>query len=255
MEILIVDDHPAMRTTLKDLLEEEGYDITTAASGTEGIERCKEKRYDIILLDVRMPDMNGVEAFKQIKTLHRDIRVIMMTAYSMNKLKSEALNEGAVAFLQKPLDIQNVLSIIKDTEQPPVLVVMEDQKEQKKLSGALKKHKYNIHITGSPESSMDLARQIKFNLIMIDTAISRMNALDLYLALKKITPDSTTIIFAENEKGPLEQAREAVKQNAYTYLEKPLDTEKLFSILNTIRHQQRSNYVEKPGGGHGNNGK
>ncbi len=252
ISLLIADDNPAMLTTLRDILEEEGVHVMTAASGMEAIAICRKNRFDVILLDVRMPDINGVETYRRIKEISEGTRVIMMSAFSVEELKREALKEGAIAFLQKPVDVEKLLKIVNEAEHPPVLLVMDDEKERERLFTRLSKESYRIYLSESAEEALELARQIRFNLIMIDTRLHTMNGLELYLALKKITPTSITILFAETEDASLKQAEEAVRQCAYTFLEKPLDIDKLLLILSTIKKQQNSNLLEKPEGANAN---
>ena len=124
LTILIVDDHPGMCQTLQDILETEDYTVHVAHSGTDAIAMCQAQRFDVVLMDVRMPDLNGVEAYRRIKTIAHDTRVIMMSAYSAEELKREALAEGVIAFLQKPLEVAQVLRLIEETVHPPVLLAM-----------------------------------------------------------------------------------------------------------------------------------
>ena len=111
MIILIVDDHPGMCQTLQDILEAEGHTVHMACSGGEAIAQCQTQPFDLILLDVWMPDLNGVETYRRVKALAEGPHVIMMSAYSDEDLKREALAEGAIAFLQKPLEVDQVLSL------------------------------------------------------------------------------------------------------------------------------------------------
>lgn len=247
LSILIVDDHEHMQSTLKDILAEEGYEVITAGSGVEAIERCRQRKFDVIIMDVRMPDLNGVDAFRRIKNLAEGTRVIMMSAYSVEELKREALKEGAIAFLQKPLDVELVLKLIEQTEQLPVLIVMNHQQVRDVLVTMLKQHHYRVYTTSTAEEALELARQIRFNVIMIDTGLAPMNGLELYLALKQITPTSVAIMLAETNRNFLQQAEEAVKQNAYTFLRKPLDLDRLMAILEAVRRQRNSDFIEKPG--------
>jgi two-component system response regulator HydG len=250
LSILIVDDHPAMCQTLQDILEDEGYVVTAVQSGKAALDICQQEEFDVILMDVRMPDLNGVEVFRELKNYACDTRVIMMSAYSVEELKKEALKEGAIAFLQKPVDVGFVLKLIQGTEYPPVLIVMDEQQEREHLAVQLREHRYRTYTVGAPEEALELARQIRFHVIMIDTKLHSMSALELYLALKEITPTSVTILFAETDEIFLKQAEEVVKRCAYTFLTKPLDLDKLFSILETIQRQRYSNFLEKPGGSH-----
>ena len=245
--ILVVDDHIAICSTLKDILEQEGYTVTTANSGSHAVDICKTQDFDVILMDVRMPELNGVEAYRLLKNNAPKSRVIMMSAYSVDELKKEALKEGAIAFVQKPVDVAFVLKLIECTDHPPALIVMDDKMEREQLAENLASRNYRTHTVGGAEEALELASQIKFDIIMIDTRLHTMSALELYLALKKITPTSVTVLFAETDERFVKEAEEVVKRNAYTFLTKPLDLEKLFSILETIKRQMNSKFLEKPG--------
>lgn len=246
LSILVVDDHPGMCMTLRDILEEEGYRVATATSGRQALEICANQTFDLVLLDVRMPDLNGVEVFRELKNYAVDSRVIMMSAYPVEDLKRDALREGAIAFLEKPVDVEFVLKLIQDAEQPPVLVVMDDRTERETLAAELKTRKYRTYTVGAPEDALELARQILFHIILIDTKLHNMSALDLYLALKEITPKSVTVLFAETDEKFVRLAEEAVRRSAYTFLTKPLDLDKLFAILEIIQKQVYSDFLEKP---------
>lgn len=247
LTILVVDDHPGMSHTLQDILESEGYTARVAHSGTEAITMCQTLHFDLIMMDVRMPDLNGVDTYRRIKTFAPDTRVIMMSAYSVDDLKREALAEGAIAFLQKPLDVQQVLHLIEETEQQPILVVMPDATERDTLEASLKQPRYRTYTVSTPEEALELARQIRFQVIMIDMHLTTMNGLDLYLTLKEITPTSVTIMLAETDPNFIAQAEEAVRRSAYTFLMKPLDIDYLLRLLDQLQRHLHSNVTTKPG--------
>jgi len=103
--ILIVDDDEEICKTLARLLKLEGYEqIHTANSGKEAIARIKVMKYDLILLDVRMPEMNGVEVLMEIRKYDEKVPVAMMSAYEDMDLAQEALRLGAYDFIKKPID-------------------------------------------------------------------------------------------------------------------------------------------------------
>ena len=113
--ILIVDDHSAMRSTLRDILQDEGYEVQSASSGEEAVEVFEGGNFDAVLMDVRMQGINGVEAFRRMKSLSNSVKVILMSAFSVDEIKEESLEEGAVAFLPKPLDMENLIDLIGET--------------------------------------------------------------------------------------------------------------------------------------------
>jgi DNA-binding response OmpR family regulator len=109
--ILIVDDDPSIRYMLGRVLLDEGYDVLAAASGREGLEIAAVKEIDLVLLDWKMPGMNGQETLKELTDLRPGLPVIMITAYPQQQCKGGMT--GASAMLQKPLDFPVLLEAIK----------------------------------------------------------------------------------------------------------------------------------------------
>jgi DNA-binding NtrC family response regulator len=123
-KILIVDDDENIRNTVKAILEDEGYFVDTAASGGEAIQKTQKTTYNIALLDIRLPDMEGVELLKLIKEGVPRTRKIMVTGYPSMQNAINALNKNADAYLIKPVDIENLLATVKNQ-----LQLQEDEKE------------------------------------------------------------------------------------------------------------------------------
>ena len=110
--ILVVDDDIAHRTMLRILLEWE-YEISEADSGWIAIEKVQKTPYDLVIMDVRMPEIGGMEALDKIKAINPEIPVVMMTAYLSNETVSKALEKGAYGYLTKPFDFENLRQTIK----------------------------------------------------------------------------------------------------------------------------------------------
>lgn len=111
--ILVVDDEASHRMMLKAHLNEEGFDVIEASDGQEAIDLVGRYFYDLILMDIRMPVMDGVEALTRIKKISPAIPVIMMTAYGSIDSAVEALKTGADDYLTKPLDMDELLLKVK----------------------------------------------------------------------------------------------------------------------------------------------
>ena len=244
--ILVVDDEANMRATLADILSDEGYRIDIAADGLSAVEMCAQQNYDVVLLDVRMPGIDGVEAFRRIRRNDESARVVMMSAYSMDDLKRAVLDEGAIAFLSKPLDIENVIGLIQDVRETSVLVVEDDAEIANQLQNSLKEQSYWVKVTSSPHDALELAEQISFDIVLIDAQLPTMNGLELYLAIKKVSPGSVVIMVSSMEEEFENIAKEAVRQTAYTIVHKPLDMENLFGLLKRVNRQRISNAISKP---------
>ncbi|MHB1036250.1 MAG: response regulator [Pirellulales bacterium] len=246
IRILVVDDEKFMRVTLADILVDEGYRVDVADCGEAAVEMCAETRYDAILMDVRMPGIDGVEAFRLIRRHQHDARVILMSAYPVEELKRAVLEEGAIAFLAKPLDVEKVVKLIQETQQAAILVVANDAATLNLLGDGLKEQGYRVATAHSPEEAMALVEQIGFDLVFLDAVLPAMNGLDLYLAIKKVTPAVTAIMMAGFDRQDAEVAREAVRKSAYTVLEKPLDLDSVLALLKRIASQRVTGELRKP---------
>jgi two-component system response regulator HydG len=112
-KILIVDDDPSHRAMLRTILKREGYEVSEAGGGGQGVEMVRESFYDLILMDLRMEDMDGIEALKEIKKISPAIPILIMTAYASVSTAVDSLKLGAYDYLTKPLDMDKVLHILK----------------------------------------------------------------------------------------------------------------------------------------------
>jgi DNA-binding NtrC family response regulator len=111
--ILVVDDE-SIRNTAKAILEDEGYIVDLATTGMEAIKRTEETAYNVALLDIRLPDMEGVELLKLMKDAVPRTRKIMVTGYPSMQNAVAALNKNADAYLIKPVDIEKLLNTVKE---------------------------------------------------------------------------------------------------------------------------------------------
>lgn len=108
--ILVVDDNPSMVKTLADILTVKGFEVYAAYSGTEALEILRNQRVNILLTDVRMPDMDGVALYRKIRKTHPNLITFLMTAYAADDIIQQGLAEGIKTVLTKPLDINLLLS-------------------------------------------------------------------------------------------------------------------------------------------------
>ena len=108
--ILIIDDEASLRQTLARILQRDGYEVTSVASGTEGISIVTQHPFDLVYLDIRMPDMNGLDVLKTIHAGLPELPVILFTAQPDLHSAVEALRRGAIDYLMKPLKPEAVLA-------------------------------------------------------------------------------------------------------------------------------------------------
>ena len=117
--ILVVDDDELVVIALEELLAPAGYEVTTACSGNDELQRLDEKRFDLIILDIIMPGMNGFDLCLRIRELeqYRTVPIIMLTAKSSAEDKKKGIDVGANLFLPKPIAPQRLLDLVKSALQ------------------------------------------------------------------------------------------------------------------------------------------
>ncbi len=126
--ILIVDDDDSITSRLKIILEAKGYIVDTASTGKEAVQKTEEESYNIALLDIRLPDMEGIELLNIMKDNVPKMRKIMVTGYPSIQNAVTSLNRKADAYLIKPVSIETLLATIRDQ--------LRQQKEEKTFSEA-----------------------------------------------------------------------------------------------------------------------
>ena len=117
--VLVVDDRIEDRSLLRTIMESKGYAVVTAESGEDCLRMILEKRFQVILLDIRLPGIDGLVTLREIKKTRPDTTVIMLTAMDNEELVKEAMANGSFAFMRKPFEIKELLSIVQKSLQSP----------------------------------------------------------------------------------------------------------------------------------------
>lgn len=113
-KILVVDDEKSIRMSLKDILTDEGYDISEAKNGLEALTKIRQTEYDVVLCDVKMPKLDGMAVLKEVSKLKTNVQIILITAHGNMDMAMDAVRYGAFDFIQKPPDLNRLLVSIRN---------------------------------------------------------------------------------------------------------------------------------------------
>ncbi len=113
LKILIVDDEASIRDILQELLQYEGYSIKTADSGITALSVIEEFKPHVVLLDIRMPDMDGIQCLRQIKENHPSTEVLMISGFAYGETAKKSLELGAYDYMDKPINFEHLINILK----------------------------------------------------------------------------------------------------------------------------------------------
>jgi len=236
-KILIVDDDKEFCVSMTDILEAKGYEVESENSGEAAIAKVKEKSFDVILMDIKMPVMNGVEAFRQIKKISPRTAVIMVTAYSLENLINEALAEGAFGVLRKPLDIDKLTEQIKLAKERGMLILVtdDDPATRETFKDVLEAKGYKVSTAATGEEAIDRSRERPDDILFIDMKLPALNGLETYLAIKEINPRAIAVIITGYYEETKDLVDKALEKGAYTFMKKPLDMDKVLELIEEIR--------------------
>ncbi|MCL2072579.1 MAG: sigma-54 dependent transcriptional regulator [Marinilabiliaceae bacterium] len=121
-KILVIDDQKSIRNTLKEILEYEKHEITLAETGIEGLEYFSKEKFDVILCDIKMPEMDGIEVLQKMSEINPDIPVVMISGHGNVDTAVDAIKKGAYDFIEKPLDLNRLLVTIRNAMERKELV-------------------------------------------------------------------------------------------------------------------------------------
>jgi len=113
--ILIIDDEASIRSSLKGILEDEGFQVTSVETGEEGLEAIRNQNVDLVLLDIWLPKMNGVDVLKKIKAMEESPQVVMISGHGTIETAVRATKLGAHDFLEKPLSLEKVVLTVRNS--------------------------------------------------------------------------------------------------------------------------------------------
>jgi len=240
--ILMVDDNISLCKTISFVLSRKGYAVTIAKDGPEAIERVREMPFDMIFMDIKMPLMDGVETYKRIKKIKPQAVVAMMTAYAVEDLVQEALEEGAYGIIYKPLDIEKVVALIeraRETNQGALILVVDDDPGTcVTLKNILSKRSYKVGIANTGEEAIAMVQKKAHDIIFIDMKLPTINGLETYLTIREINSEVVAIMMTAYRQEMAELVEEALRNSAYTCLYKPLDMKKLLTLVDEIRERK-----------------
>lgn len=241
--ILIVDDDQDMTATLALILKEEGYEAIPANNGYAAIKTVKEKRVDLILMDMKMPGLNGVETYKEIRKIRPGVPVVMITAYAPENLVKEALEHNAREVIYKPFDMEEMLELINKLKEGTIISIVDDDLiSSAKMRDYLEEKGYRVYITTNGTDAVELIKKKKTHIVFIDIEIPPSNGLETYLKIKEINPTTTAVMLAEYRKNAKSLAGEAIRENAFTCLYRPFEIEEITQVIEKIEKIKKENF-------------
>ncbi len=246
--ILVVDDNEEFCRNVADILELKDYEVVTAYDGFKTLELVKQNSFDLMLMDVKMPVMDGVETFKKVKKIAPDTPVIMVTAFAVEDLIREALREGAFGSLKKPVDFDQLFKLIEQAtpDGELILIVDDDENLCANVKDVLSDKGYRVKVAYDGNMAIEKAWENDFDIMLIDLKLPPLNGLETYLSIRDFRPNVVVIIITGYPQEMAKLAQQALQKNAYACLEKPINMGELVSLIEQIKEQKAKGILKKP---------
>ncbi len=253
-EVLIVDDDRVTREFLSVEVKRQYFNTRTTANGRDTLALMKENNIDIVLLDVRLPDVDGFEILKKIKQLRPDCEVIVITGFGNQEVAIQALRWGAIDYIEKPIKqeeldaalgraMEKIIIREKLFYQTSVLLIDDDQPTVKRLKSFLEKENYEIHDAGNGSAALKIIEKSKIDIIITDIKMNDIDGIEVIKRARLVYRDIESIVITGYDEQEL--AVKALRAGALDYLIKPINLDELlFSLKKAIeRINLKRNYL------------
>ena len=239
LSVLIVDDDSNIGDTLTDILGDIGYDVRFATSGEVALSIIKEKEYDVILLDIRMPGMNGVETLRHIKEESPLTSVVMITAFAEDELVNQAREWGALQILSKPLDIDKIIGFLKKQEiLKTIFIVDDDPAFCNSLKDAIELHSYNVTVVNNAQEAIESFSIQKYGIILLDMKLNGKNGLEVAEAIKEKGYKCVIVLMSAYKKKFQPLLDKAKAEQVKDFIEKPFEINDILKLLNEVSRER-----------------
>lgn len=236
IKVLLVEDDKMARKRLKRVIEKEGYEVIAAQDGLEGLELFKSERPDVVITDVKMPKIDGIEVMHRIKEMSKTTEVILITGHGDIDMAIVALRDGALDYIKKPIDIDQLIVSLgrakekiqdrkKITIRNSILILEDDEKTREKLGKIYIKEGYKVFTAPDGERGLKIFSENKIDILLTDLRMPIMNGLQFISEVKKISSDCEFIVLSGF--GDEADAVEAMRNGAINFISKPIDLEQL----------------------------
>ncbi|MCG6553701.1 MAG: response regulator [Candidatus Magnetominusculus sp. LBB02] len=235
-KVLLVDDDDLTRDQLSKFIQKDRFQVTEASNGRTALEMFRAERPDIVIVDLKMPDMDGLQLTAKIKSLSPDTDVIMITGYGETDTAVMALREGVLDYLKKPIDLdalssslgrarERVVARQDNLVQPVILLVDDEELPRKRLARVMAKEGWMVIEAENGQEAVKTFNLAKIDLVITDITMPVMTGLVALHKMRQISTDFEAIVFTGY--GDEESAIQALRDGAINFIKKPVDIDQL----------------------------
>ena len=244
--ILVVDDEVDTCRNLSDILSDLGYDVEIAHDGVSALEMVRHKAFDVALLDLKMPGMDGLTLYREIKKLRAGTVAIIVTAYAGGNTQAEALAAGAWQVLSKPVDFPKLLGLVDEAlGQPLVMVVDDDHDLCATLWEILHDRGFRVCLAHDEKEAAERLKGRDFKVVLIDMKLPTGDGHSVFHLVRKANPQARTVFITGHRSEMDERIQQAMSEGADAVCYKPFDVPGLLTTLEKLSREPESKKQEQ----------
>ena len=242
--LLVVDDDVDTCHNLSDILSDLGYHVDIAHDGPSALEMVRKKAYDIALLDLKMPGMDGLELYRRIKELQAGTVAMVVTAYATSETAAAALTAGAWQVLSKPVDFPKMLALVDEAlGQPLVMVVDDDPDLCANLWDLLRERGYRVCLAHDETQAAERLRGRGYRVVLIDMKLPNGDGASVFQLVRETNPQARTILITGHRSEMDQLVQRVVDAGADAVCYKPFDMPRLLDTLNHLSAEREESGV------------
>lgn len=233
--ILVVDDEKDTCANLKDILGDLGYDVDVAYDGPSALELVEQRPYDVALLDLKMPGMDGLELYRRIKKMRADTVAIIVTAYASSETADSAKDAGALEIVPKPIDFPRLMKLVDEVlDQPLLMVVDDDHYLCDTLWDLFREKEYRVNVAHSLAESQKLLENRDYRVVLIDMKLGDGGGEELYRMVRQLAPEARTMLITGFRDETDRIIQKIMSEGADAVCYKPFDVAKLLQMVQQL---------------------
>jgi len=236
VQVLLVDDEKEFVDSLSERLKLRDVDADVAYNGEQALQAVGEDRPDVMILDLRMPGIDGLEVLRKMKADHPDVDIVVLTGHGSETDEKEARRLGATAFLQKPVDIDQLVGTVHQ-EKLRVLLVDDEKEFVGSLSERLELRNLEADVAHDGEQALQAVQEDKPDVMVLDLRMPGIDGIDVLRKMKADHPKIPVVVLTGH--GSDKDEKEARRLGAAAYLEKPADVDQLVGAVHRVWNRLR----------------
>lgn len=233
--ILVVDDDLDIVCNAIDILTDMGFHADSAVNGHAALQRARAKHYDVALLDLKLPDMDGVELYRQLKSLQPSLVAIMLTAYSGIDAVVQAKDAGVWRVLRKPVDFESLLTLINDALHQPLLLVVDDDTDFcSNLWQLLRDQDYRVDLAHDEAKAREKIATRPYETVILDMKLGDKSGEEVFASFESSSPRPQTLLVTGCRSSTNDRVEELLNRGAEAVCYKPIEMGKFLETLDEL---------------------